>query len=266
MYGQRLRLQNRSTGAGISSPHQERQSPTTARDSRGQHLNTNALSGYPLQSNNSSPHVQLQHLQAQYLQMQQDLQPWQQNMGMGSPGAMANMNMGMGSPGAMLNMFPGAMSSPGTPSPLAGGSSPASGGFIPPFLPPPPGVDSSPISRGGAGFQNMHFTINNSNYQGNQQQGMGSDRRNGGGRYDRRNEGGNRREDGNHDRRYDGGNHDRRYEGGNRDRSSGGRPDRYSSNYDRRDDGNRRDRSRSNDRSSSHGYGGPPTIGGQRRR
>ena len=209
LFGQPIRLQNRATGAGIPSPHQGRSvngrvHPTTDY-SRNQHLNLNAFSvGQPIQNQNSSQNLQMQHLQAQHMQMQQEFQPWQYNSNLGYAGP-------------LLNMYMNAMGSPAPMPSSSAGSTPPTDRFIPPFLPPPPGVDIDPaISRdvsGNRNFQNMQFTINNTNYQGHQ-------------------------------------NH------GSYDRGRGDRHDRKYSNFDSKEDRsrNRDDRSRSNDRSRSRGY------------
>ena len=207
LFGQPLRLQNRTTGAGMPSRHQgcsgNLRSDQSFEYSNNEHQNRKAFSAaHPMQRQHGAPQLQLQQFQAQHMQMHQDFQPWQYNSGIQFLGPMLNMHLN-----ALSTSAPTSSSS--TENAVLGN------GFIPQFLPPPPGIDMdgaiSGEHNGNREFENMQFTINNTNYQ----------------------------EHTNHQ------NHDRR---------SGGHHSRNSSNFDRRDDRNRNDRSRSNDRTRSHGY------------
>lgn len=184
LYGQGLRLQNRSTGAGIP-PQRER------------------YANESLQRQNSSPSLRLDQMQARHIHNPQDFQPWQSNPSIGSPLPFVNMYMNPAQSVPLMSM--------NNPQ-----SFPSINGFIPAFLPPPPGMDHNAVNINedrNREFMNLQCNSNNTNYRDNQ-----SHR--------------------------------------NHDTGRGDRPDKRHSNYDRREDRNRNreDRSRSNDRSRSGGY------------
>ena len=186
LYGQGLRLQNRSTGAGI--PPQ-----------RGTYANER------LQRQNSSPNLRLDQMQARHIHNPQDFQPWQCNPSIGSPLPFVNMYMNPAQSVPLMSM--------NNPQGF-----PSINGFVPAFLPPPPGMDTTAVNineERNRDFLNLQCSSNNINYRDNQS-----------------------------------------YR--NHDTGRGDRHDKSHSNYDRREDRNRkgedRDRSRSNDRSRSRGY------------
>ena len=184
LFDRTLRMQNRSTGAGVT--------PTRAR-------NQDERTSIP----NSSPHFRPEHMQPMYMQPQPNFQLGQFNPGVAAPLPFPNMYTNIVGPATGLSN-----SLPNTSS--------LNNGFIPPFLPLPPGVNPhafNALQDGNRDFHQMQFGGNTPEHQN--QRNMGPRHR--------------ERED------Y--------------------RNNSYS-NYNRGDDRDRKrdDRSRSHDRSRSRGY------------
>ena len=134
LFGQSIKLQNRSTGAGITTPQRNRNTnerqDSYPDNNRNQSINRNSFhERQTFQRQNSSPHVNLEQLQAQNMMNHQDFQPWQYNPIMVPPVQFGNMYMNSLGPPAMVPM----------PNPAG---LDLNNGYIPPFLPPPPGTST----------------------------------------------------------------------------------------------------------------------------
>lgn len=151
LFGTPLKLQNRATGVGISTPFKGRNTNHKVNSSE-EHYNHNYISPssasrlpsqnratgdeiespyddpryrnynspdraapVPMQRPNSTPRLQTHQIRELDMQMQQDFQPWQHN--------------GFNSPGHLLNLYMNMMSSPELLSSPLGGSSPSGIGF-----------------------------------------------------------------------------------------------------------------------------------------
>jgi len=128
LFDRTLRMQNRSTGAGVT--------PTRTRNSNDR-----------TSEQNSSPHSRLQQMQPQYMQPQPNFQ-----LGQFNPYLNTNMN-------SMLTNTGLSNSLPNTPT--------QNNGFIPPFLPLPPGVNQQAfdvLQMGNQDFNPMHFNVNSPDY------------------------------------------------------------------------------------------------------
>ena len=135
LYGQALRLQNRSTGAGIP-PQRSRQSNET------------------LETQASNPSIRMQH---QHIYPQGG-QPWQCSPGIGHPLPLANMYMNPPHPLPSISM-------------PNNNRFPSMNGFIPAFLPMPPvmgNMQANPNDYNDREFSNVPFSGNDTNYSDNQ--------------------------------------------------------------------------------------------------
>lgn len=124
LFDRTLRMQNRSTGAGIT--------PTRGRD-------PNERTSIP----NSSPHFRPEHMQPQYMQPNPNFQTGQFNPCAAVPLPFPNMYMNTIGPAAALSNS------------LLESSS-LNNGFIPPFLPLPPGVNPHAFNSLEGGTQDFH--------------------------------------------------------------------------------------------------------------